>query len=398
MNICIVDKIKLAANAGGVESVCYNYATMLSKNKNHKIFQFYYQGFAPDIPGIVYKQLPSNIQNADEKDLEDFRCFIQQNDINIIWNHSGHDAINRFLYRVSQKTDIRIISILHSTPLDIFKELRDRHDLALYQLKYNGALKNYIATTLKLPLSYLNAYRKSYISLSRKLKYCHKMVLLSARYIDEYLRLCFKWKSNKITAITNPLLPKKIQSPVQKKNQVLVVARHVWKHKRLDRIIKIWSKIEKDFTDWELIILGDGPAHADYVELAERLNLEHVCFPGQIAPDQYYAESKIICMTSGWEGLPMALLEAQQYGCVPISYESFSALPDIIENGKTGYRIPPFKENVFIEKLRHLMSAPQELEHMAENCQIHAKNFEIDKTAQQWMELFEQIIQESHAN
>ena len=97
-------------------------------------------------------------------------------------------------------------------------------------------------------------------------------------------------------------------------------------------------------------------------------------------------------MTSGWEGLPMALLEAQQYGCVPIAYESFSALPDIIENGKTGFRIPAFNEQDFIEKLTYLMTHEGERERMAENCIQHANKFQVSDIVNRWLSIFSDLL------
>ena len=111
-----------------------------------------------------------------------------------------------------------------------------------------------------------------------------------------------------------------------------------------------------------------------------------------VSPEPYYSESKIICLTSGWEGLPMVLIEAQRHGCVPISYKSFAALPDIITDGQTGYMVPAFKKNQFISKLTRLMTNASLLEEMAKNCIIHSKRFSVETIANQWIKLFDQII------
>ena len=56
-------------------------------------------------------------------------------------------------------------------------------------------------------------------------------------------------------------------------------------------------------------------------------------------------------MTSHIEGWPMTLLEAQQYGCVPIVYNTFAALSEIIENNVNGYIIGKYDEEAFFNAI-----------------------------------------------
>lgn len=55
-------------------------------------------------------------------------------------------------------------------------------------------------------------------------------------------------------------------------------------------------------------------------------------------------------MTSIWEGLPMTLIEAMHYGCVPIAFDSFAALYDLIDNGNNGFIIPNNDIDCFVKK------------------------------------------------
>ena len=43
----------------------------------------------------------------------------------------------------------------------------------------------------------------------------------------------------------------------------------------------------------------------------------------------------------------MVLTEAMQYSCVPIAYNSYESLDDIIQHGKNGFKVKPFKINEF---------------------------------------------------
>lgn len=60
-------------------------------------------------------------------------------------------------------------------------------------------------------------------------------------------------------------------------------------------------------------------------------------------------------MTSNFEGFPMVLTEAMQFGCVPVAFNSFEAIADIIIPEKTGELVTPFSIKEYKEKLSLLI-------------------------------------------
>ena len=64
----------------------------------------------------------------------------------------------------------------------------------------------------------------------------------------------------------------------------------------------------------------------------------------------------------------MVLTEAMQYSCVPIVYNnSYESLDDIIQHGKNGFKVKPFKINEFLKYLKNLMANDNLLTEMAKN-------------------------------
>lgn len=51
----------------------------------------------------------------------------------------------------------------------------------------------------------------------------------------------------------------------------------------------------------------------------------------------------------------MVLVEAMQFGCVPIAFDSFEAIHDVIIPEKTGELVKPFKIKDYINKLSNLI-------------------------------------------
>lgn len=52
----------------------------------------------------------------------------------------------------------------------------------------------------------------------------------------------------------------------------------------------------------------------------------------------------------------MTILESQSMGCVPIAFNSFKSLPDIIENEINGFIVPAFDEEKFAYYLLKIMN------------------------------------------
>ncbi len=69
--------------------------------------------------------------------------------------------------------------------------------------------------------------------------------------------------------------------------------------------------------DWELRIVGSGPLEAQLRKLAHTLGIStRISFEGFVPnPTRLYADSDILILSSRWEGLPAAVLEAMACGC-----------------------------------------------------------------------------------
>lgn len=395
MNICIVYGEKMASTKGGVEGVCHNLAGELIKLKSVRIFHlFINHNDESEIPDVCYEQLPWG--NTKEKRLRSqsfVESYIRKNNIDIIWNHNQGGAFHELVYAAGKATHTKVVSVLHNNPSVAFGELIDRLSWYRFNSQEYGKHKDFLFLLLKYPFAYLNSFRRSFNKLRHIYAHSDYLCLLSEHFRKEFLKLSKLKDNSKIRAITNPIVPCDYHySRTDKKNRIVVVSRHVWKQKRIDRIIRIWSKIQNNFPEWELIILGDGANHNDYVRVAEKAHAERLSFVGMQSPDQYYRTAKILCLTSSWEGFGLVLTEAQQYGCVPIAYKSYASLDDIITDGETGYSVTPYKEKEYISKLSELMSNEEIREKMAKKAIEHAKKFHIDRIAHQWLRLFEEVI------
>ena len=94
-------------------------------------------------------------------------------------------------------------------------------------------------------------------------------------------------------------------------------------------------------------------------------------------------------MTSIFEGWPLVLFEAMNYKCVPIAFDSFASLKDIIDNNLNGFRIPPFDTNIYTKKIEYLLNNPTICSKMGLLAEKKSKQYTIDSIGKLWNTLLE---------
>jgi glycosyltransferase involved in cell wall biosynthesis len=90
--------------------------------------------------------------------------------------------------------------------------------------------------------------------------------------------------------------------------------------KRVDRWVEVAATLHKKNSDIKFIMTGDGPNDETLRQKITDLNLTGVIeLTGKLHDTfQAYKQIDIFLLTSEFEGLPLALLEAMSCGCVPV--------------------------------------------------------------------------------
>ena len=177
-----------------------------------------------------------------------------------------------------------------------------------------------------------------------------RFVTLCPGYSDEFEREIRRsglpgcnFPRERLTAMLNPMLPTQEPAKTPKEKIVLYAGRFQRCHKRIDRLLKIWKRIEQQNPEWRLVIVGDGEERGDLEKQARRLKLQRIEFAGyQYDVTPFYRRATFVCLTSNFEGLPMCLMEGQQYGAIPVSFDSYSGIREITCDGECGIMVPAY--------------------------------------------------------
>ncbi len=125
--------------------------------------------------------------------------------------------------------------------------------------------------------------------------------------------------------------------------------------------IKLAAAVKKEFPDTRFILAGDGVLRAKARSLIKKLKLEgEVILAGWRNDIPLILSSlDVFVLTSRWEGLPIAALEAMAAG-VPLVATDTGGIREIITNGKTGYLVKPGDIESMCNRVGELLrNAPQ---------------------------------------
>ena len=373
-NILFIEE-SLDPTTGGVQRVTWAISNFLKKHGYNVFF--------------LYCRIDYSIIEANDKlkldfwtnDLDFFSQsldhFIIQNNISIVIDQDYHtSAIQKALKEQIAKHKINLIYCYHRNPYFI--------DFISGSNPFFSIIKSWIKRFLG------RTYRPEFAMMC---EISDKYVLLSKSYINQFYRR-FLVDKTKLTYILNPkpfndIIPEK--SILKKEKIVFIVTRFEERIKNIKGALDIWKEVEKKGNrGWKLIIGGYGPDELEIRRYAIDLGLEFCEIIGKIDnPSDYYKKASIYMMTSKCEGYPMTLIEAMHYGCIPIAFDYFSSVHDIIENGINGIIVKKRKPNSYVKKLFSIMNDTEKRNTLSLNAMNSTKKNDINVIGKDWISLIE---------
>jgi glycosyltransferase involved in cell wall biosynthesis len=140
--------------------------------------------------------------------------------------------------------------------------------------------------------------------------------------------------------------------------RVLAVGRHV-AQKGFDLLLRAWPEVVRAVPQARLRIVGDGPLRAQAERLAADLgvagSIEWLDPTPQI--EREYREAAVFVLSSRYEGMPLALLEAQALGVPSVAFACPTGPAEILAED-TGVLVPAFDTAALAQALVRLLGDP----------------------------------------
>lgn len=378
---------------GGIEKVT-TYLTSYLKGKGYSLSILAFGTNAPQLIDELPKDIkivfvPEPHQYNNVNNIAYIRQYLSEHDFDFVVLQDSYAPIENILTEIDYPWKEKLIIVEHNSPMYALKTVNS-------YFYYQVGLKFLLERIVKYPFSAWKAFSASRKRHSFLMANCRKYVLLSDSFRPELKALVRKWEEDKVIAITNPLT---ISKPIDdgaytKKKQILFVGR-LSNQKGLNFLLPIWKEFTKRNQmngGYNLVILGDGPLRKEVELYIRKHNLSNIRINAPTSDvAKYYEESEILVMTSIFEGFGLVLTEAMSRGCVPIAFDSFSSVRDIICSSYNGILVSPFNQSEYVDKLVQLTKSSQLFKKMSEAAKSTIEKFDINIIGCKWMALFDDL-------
>lgn len=367
---------------GGVQSVTH-YLAHYFNSLGHEVYIISIYRTSDYLDDIQF-YLPDQKRNDSDENKQFLMEFIKEMHFEVVINQTCLNPKLSVFLPVIKKTGVRLVSVFHNQPYGMYgiKAFPKIYDV-IGAYKVRNLVDAFIRFAFKLK------YGKY---LKRMLQYSDKLVMLSDKFINEFLYFSGRKYTEKMLSISNPVTTNGIFSG--KKEKIVLFVGRISQEKGVDKILEVWSGIchEEKYKDWRLVIVGDGEKREQLEKYAMGMNLINYSFEGFQKPDGYYDKAKIFCMASTFEGFGLVLVEAMSYGVVPMAFNSFPNCSDIIDDNKNGILVTPFLINEYRKKIIELIENEEKWIKMSASAINKSEEYSIECIGTRWLDLFYSLL------
>lgn len=179
---------------------------------------------------------------------------------------------------------------------------------------------------------------------------------------------------------------------IEKEEMILFCGRLI-EIKGCDILIKAFGEMvkKKQFVNYTLHIIGDGPEKQNLLKLTDNLSLsKYIVFHGYLENEEvrhFMRRAKCLVMPSKYEGFPVTALEAMAENCCVICSD-VGGLPELVQHGYNGVVVSSNTELEFAEKMESLLESRELCAELCDNAYKTAVNYEWENIAKQMFDTY----------
>lgn len=189
--------------------------------------------------------------------------------------------------------------------------------------------------------------------------------------------------------------PDSTQTNVERSNFILGAGRLSYE-KGFDILIKAFEEVSQNFPDLRLVIVGDGDERPRLERMVASSNLtDKVLFHGEVKRAkvlELLSECKMVVVPSRIEGFGAIILEAMAMG-TPIVATSVGGIPELIDDGETGFLVAPENSEKLAAKTCFLLTNSHLLSQVGARARLNLQGkYDWNEIARQYEDVYRNVL------
>jgi glycosyltransferase involved in cell wall biosynthesis len=175
-----------------------------------------------------------------------------------------------------------------------------------------------------------------------------RRIVVPSRYLAD-VAVGWQLDASRIEVLVNPAPPPADVKPAKLSPRTFVFVGRLTEQKALPVLLDALDRVD----DAELVVVGDGPERATL----ERRASGRVRFVGSLPRAgvlSHLAGSRAAVLSSAWENLPHAAVEALAVG-TPVVSTAVGGVPEVVTDGENGLLVPPNDADALAAALRRIL-------------------------------------------
>jgi glycosyltransferase involved in cell wall biosynthesis len=182
-------------------------------------------------------------------------------------------------------------------------------------------------------------------------------------------------------------------------DKVVIAVGRLSPQKGFDRLLDAFAAVAAKHPDWSLRICGAGRLRGELEAQIERLGLgRQARLLGNVEDiDRELASASIFVLSSRFEGLPMAMIEAMSKGLPIIAFDAPTGPGEVIEDGCSGLLISNGDVGALAAAISALIERPEQRCALGEAAARRAGDFALEAIGPMWTVLLQEVAADLRA-
>lgn len=315
--------------------------------------------------------------------------------------HENVNVFNMELQDISKTASLKRVIGCIKRAFEIRRKIRSRHlDVLICMsttMNLYGLLSVVFTKTKVVGTERSNPYKYKSDIINSVLKKISALLLdgfvFQTEAAAEYYSESIRKKGTVIgNAVFNPLV-KEIE-PAKERQKIIYGVGRLTAEKRFCDLIDAYALVEKNHPDYRLVIFGEGK---DREALQHRIDSsglnEKILLPGADKNAlRFVARGTAFVLSSDYEGMPNALMEAMAVGTPCVSTRCKMGPEELIDDGINGILVPVGDVEKIKDAIELIITNRKFAESLSKNGRELMKTADVSAVSAKWLEYIKSII------